>query len=93
MTGIVCLALETFVIIPWVLILARIIDGLSNGLFWPNLFNQLSEWQKVTNLKDSERNFKIFNNAWSFGLCTGYLVGFALVLIWKNNLIITSQEL
>jgi MFS family permease len=87
--SVILLGIESSVFIPEVLITVRILDGLSNGLLWPNLFRQLSEWQKVSGLHQSERNFKIFNNSWSLGLCAGYLAGFFLVLdpAWGNSLL------
>lgn len=82
MTGIVIFSVN-----PWVIIICRVLNGLSMGLFWPNVLLILSKWQKGTDKKESDTHIKIFNYSWSFGLIFGFLAGLLIVLVWQNDFI------
>jgi MFS family permease len=82
MTGIVIFSVD-----PWVIIICRVLNGLSMGLFWPNVLLILSKWQKGTDKKESESHFRIFNYSWSFGLIFGFLAGLLIVLVWQNDFV------
>jgi len=69
---------------PWFLIMCRIILGLSLGVFWPNCFNLLSRWQKVSNIEKSNKNFKHFNFSWNAGFLLGLLVGYIWAFLWND---------
>ncbi|MFX0026053.1 MAG: sugar MFS transporter [Candidatus Hermodarchaeota archaeon] len=69
---------------PWFLIICRIILGLSLGVFWPNCFNLLSRWQKVSNIDKSNKNFKHFNFSWNSGFLLGLLVGYTWAFVWND---------
>jgi len=69
---------------PWFLIICRITLGLSLGVFWPNCFNLLSRWQKISNIERSNKNFKHFNFSWNSGFLLGLLVGYAWAFLWND---------
>ncbi|MFX0137672.1 MAG: sugar MFS transporter [Candidatus Hodarchaeota archaeon] len=69
---------------PWFLVMCRVILGLSLGVFWPNCFNLLSRWQKVSNIEKSNKNFKHFNFSWNSGFLLGLLVGYFWALVWND---------
>lgn len=69
---------------PWFLIVCRIILGLSMGVFWPNCFNLLSRWQKVSDKKRADRNFRNFNFSWNLGFLSGLMVGYLWALFWND---------
>jgi MFS family permease len=68
----------------WFLIICRILLGLTLGLFWPNCFNLLSKWQKVSSVARSKKNFALFNLSWNLGFICGLLVGF--IWVWAFSL-------
>lgn len=76
-----------FSVNPWVIIICRVLNGLSMGLFWPNVLLILSKWQKGTDKKESDTHFRIFNYSWSFGLIFGFLAGLLIVLVWQDDFI------
>ncbi|MFX1495120.1 MAG: MFS transporter [Promethearchaeota archaeon] len=69
---------------PWFLIMCRIFLGISLGVFWPNCFNLLSRWQKVSNIEKSNKNFKHFNFSWNSGFLLGLLVGYTWAFVWND---------
>ncbi len=69
---------------PWFLIMCRILSGISLGVFWPNCFNLLSKWQKVSNMEKSNKNFKHFNFSWNSGFLLGLLVGYTWAFVWND---------
>ncbi|MFX0019523.1 MAG: MFS transporter [Candidatus Hermodarchaeota archaeon] len=69
---------------PWFLIMCRILLGISLGVFWPNCFNLLSKWQKVSNIEKSNKNFKHFNFSWNSGFLLGLLVGYVWAFVWND---------
>ncbi|MFX1260434.1 MAG: MFS transporter, partial [Promethearchaeota archaeon] len=69
---------------PWFLIMCRVLLGISLGVFWPNCFNLLSKWQKVSNLEKSNKNFKHFNFSWNSGFLLGLLVGYVWAFVWND---------
>ncbi len=69
---------------PWFLIMCRIFSGISLGVFWPNCFNLLSKWQKVSNIEKSNKNFKHFNFSWNSGFLLGLLVGYTWAFVWND---------
>lgn len=69
---------------PWFLIMCRIFLGISLGVFWPNCFNLLSRWQKVSNIEKSNKNFKHFNFSWNSGFLLGLLVGYIWAFVWND---------
>ncbi|MCP4760695.1 MAG: MFS transporter [archaeon] len=72
---------------PIVLLVARAIEGLAMGLFWPNLFYIISIWQKQLSREQSEKNLRYFNFSWNGGLILGFLAGLILQMLWKNYLL------
>ncbi|MHA1729778.1 MAG: MFS transporter [Promethearchaeota archaeon] len=81
----IALGIQILPVDPWILITIRVIDGIMMGLFWPNFFLQLSEWQQTSSKEKSDKNFKNFNYSWSFGLCLGFLTGFLLAVFGGND--------
>jgi len=71
---------------PWFLIMCRILFGFMLGLFWPNCLNLLSNWQKVSSVEKSKKNFKNFNFSWNFGLILGLFIGYILAFSWNDYL-------
>jgi len=71
---------------PWFLILVRISLGLTMGVFWPNCFNLLSKWQRISTIEKSKKNFKHFNFSWNFGFILGLLTGYILAFSWNDYL-------
>ena len=69
---------------PWFLIMCRVLLGISLGVFWPNCFNLLSKWQKVSNIEKSNKNFKHFNFSWNSGFLLGLLVGYIWAFVWND---------
>ncbi|MHA2430110.1 MAG: MFS transporter [Promethearchaeota archaeon] len=69
---------------PWFLIMCRILLGISLGVYWPNCFNLLSRWQKVSNIEKSDKNFKHFNFSWNSGFLLGLLVGYTWAFVWND---------
>ena len=84
----VFIVLQLVFFVPWVLITTRILDGIIIGMFWPNLLNQISNWQKKGTSEQSEKNFKNFNKSWSYGLITGFLTGYIIVSFLSDYLAI-----
>ena len=72
---------------PSILIVSQLIEGIGLGFFWPNLMMEMSTWQKISTTKQSNENFRRFNISWNFGLLGGFLIGFLLVVLWKNDFI------
>ena len=72
---------------PVILVVMQLIEGLSLGLFWPNLMMEISMWQKISTKEQSDQNFRHFNTSWNMGLLGGYMIGFFLVVLWKNDFI------
>ncbi len=83
--SVVFTGIQLFSVNPVVLITIRILDGLFLGLFWPNMIFIVSQIQNYISPKQAQKNFRRFNQSWNIGLIAGYLVGFLLVLIWKND--------
>ncbi|MFX0141871.1 MAG: MFS transporter, partial [Candidatus Hodarchaeota archaeon] len=71
---------------PWFLITCRVLSGLMLGLYWPNLLNLLSNWQKVSSVEKAKKNFKNFNFSWNFGLLFGLFFGFIWAFSWNDYL-------
>ncbi len=72
---------------PIALILFRTIEGISNGAFWPNIWNYITYWEKFYH--EEERNIeflKIFNYSWNFGLILGFGAG-NLIVFFTNDFI------
>jgi len=69
---------------PWFLIMCRILLGLALGVFWPNCFNLLSRWQKISDTKRSNKNFKFFNISWNSGFLLGLIVGYTWSIWWND---------
>lgn len=67
---------------PWYLISIRILSGLLLGVYWPNCYNLLSQWQIVSSPKKSKSNFKNFNYSWNLGFILGLLSGY----LWAFSL-------
>jgi len=63
---------------PFYLIFLRVINGLLLGVFWPNCYNLLSRWQRVSSDDKSNKNFRQFNFSWNLGFISGLLVGLSL---------------
>jgi len=88
---------------PWFLITCYIFIGLSLGIFWPNCFNLLNTWQKVSSVEKSTKNFKVFNLSWNTGFILGLSVGFwwaltlsdylAMIISWLLSLILIPFSL
>ncbi|MFX0032120.1 MAG: MFS transporter [Candidatus Hodarchaeota archaeon] len=69
---------------PWFLIMCRIMLGLALGVFWPNCFNLLSRWQKISDTKRSNKNFKFFNISWNSGFLIGLILGYIWSIWWND---------
>ena len=69
---------------PWFLIICRVGNGLTMGLFWPNCLYLLSKWQRVSTAKKSKKNFALFNFSWNSGFIAGLLVGFIWAFSWDD---------
>ena len=63
---------------PFYLIFLRVINGLLLGVFWPNCYNLLSKWQRVSSDEKSNKNFRQFNFSWNLGFISGLIVGLSL---------------
>ena len=72
---------------PTVLVVMQLVEGLSLGLFWPNVMMEISMWQKISTKEQSDQNFKNFNISWNLGLLGGFVIGFFLVIFWENDFI------
>ncbi|UCC20478.1 MAG: MFS transporter [Promethearchaeota archaeon] len=70
----------------WFLIICRVLLGLTLGFYWPNCLNLLSKWQKVSSLKQSKKNFALFNLSWNSGFISGLLIGFVWAFSWSDFL-------
>jgi len=73
--------------IPTVLLVMQLLEGISLGLFWPNVMMEISMWQKISTKEQSDQNFKNFNTSWNLGLLGGFVIGFFLVIFWENDFI------
>ncbi|MHA1648264.1 MAG: MFS transporter [Promethearchaeota archaeon] len=73
--------------IPTVLVVMQLLEGISLGLFWPNVMMEISMWQKISTKEQSDQNFKNFNTSWNLGLLGGFVIGFFLVIFWENDFI------
>jgi len=73
--------------IPTILVIMQLLEGLSLGLFWPNVMMEISMWQKNSTKEQSDQNFKNFNTSWNMGLLGGFVIGFFLVIFWENDFI------
>ncbi|MHA1562226.1 MAG: MFS transporter [Promethearchaeota archaeon] len=72
---------------PVILIIMQLIEGISLGLFWPNVMMEISMWQKISTKEQSDQNFKNFNMSWNMGLLGGFVIGFFLVIFWESDFI------
>ena len=77
---------QTIFFEPWYLIIIRVIFGLVIGLFWPNCFNLLSNWQKVSDSHQTKKFFNYFNFSWNLGFIGGLLIGYLWAFIWSDYL-------
>ncbi|MFW9874557.1 MAG: MFS transporter [Candidatus Thorarchaeota archaeon] len=85
------------------LIIIRIFAGLNMGLFWPNCLYMLSNWQRVSSIEKSKKDFAIFNFSWNFGFIFGLLVGFlwalsigdfaAMIISWSLSILLIPVSL
>lgn len=80
-------SMQLIVFTPTIFITMQLLEGLSLGLFWPNLMMQVSLWQKVSSESQNNINFKKFNRSWNFGILGGYVIGFTLVSQFNNDFI------
>jgi len=69
---------------PWYLISCKVIFGLVLGLNWPNCFNLLNRWQKVSTPERSKKNLNFFNLSWNLGFIGGLLTGYLWAFIWDD---------
>lgn len=74
---------------PWYLISLRIVSGLLLGVYWPNCYNLLSRWQRVSNEEKSKSNFKNYNYSWNMGFILGLLTGYFLALTLNEYITMT----
>jgi MFS family permease len=72
---------------PSVLIVSQLVEGIGIGLFWPVLMMEFSSWQKISTTKQNNENFRHFNISWNLGLLGGFMIGFLLVVLWKNDFV------
>lgn len=70
----------------WYLIIIRVMLGLTIGLFWPNCFNLLSNWQKVSDTHRTKKFFNYFNFSWNLGFIGGLLIGYLWAFVWSDYL-------
>jgi len=73
--------------IPTILVIMQLLEGISLGLFWPNVMMEISMWQKISTKDQSDQNFKNFNTSWNMGLLGGFVIGFFLVVFWESDFI------
>ena len=73
---------------PVLLIILRSLEGLSNGMFFPEIFNYITSWEKnpIPNGKKID-HLKNFNYSWNFGLILGFLAGYGLVELIGSDFI------
>lgn len=70
-----------------ILISMQLLEGLSLGLFWPNIMMQISIWQDISTESQNDRNFKQFNRSWNYGLLIGFISGFLVVVKFENDFV------
>ena len=80
-------ASQVIFFVPSILVIMQLIEGLALGIFWPNVMMEISMWQKISTKEQSDQNFKNFNTSWNMGLLGGFIIGFFLVIFWKNDFI------
>ena len=69
---------------PWYLISCKVILGLVLGLNWPNCFNLLNRWEKVSTPERTKKNLNFFNLSWNFGFIGGLLTGYLWAFVWDD---------
>lgn len=84
----ISIVISILFVIPWVLILARAIDGFVNGFFWPNAINLVSTWEKRHENSKSIDFLRIFNNSWNFGLISGFIFGYTFVQFLGSDFLV-----
>ncbi len=72
---------------PAIFVIMQLMEGISLGLFWPNVMMEISLWQKLSSKIQGEQNFKNFNTSWNMGLLGGFVIGFFLVVFWESDFI------
>ncbi len=70
-------------------IIFRSLEGLSNGMFWPEMFNYITTWEQSPPTQNGKRRdyLKLFNYSWNFGLISGFLAGYVLVELIGSDFI------
>lgn len=77
---------QTIFFEAWYLITIRVFLGLVIGLNWPNCFNLLSNWQKISSPHQTKKFFNYFNFSWNSGFIGGLLVGYLWAFVWSDYL-------
>ncbi|WP_371806510.1 MFS transporter [Candidatus Lokiarchaeum ossiferum] len=83
----VLLLVPVFVANPIIVILARSLEGIANGHFWPNAINIITCWEKNHIEVNKTDYLKRFNLTWNFGLIFGFLSGYFFVFFVKSDFI------
>ncbi|MHA1110962.1 MAG: MFS transporter [Promethearchaeota archaeon] len=69
-------------------IIFRSLEGLSNGMFWPEMFNYITSWEQSPSHNGKKIDFlKYFNLSWNLGLISGFLTGYVLVELIESDYI------
>jgi Na+/melibiose symporter-like transporter len=69
-------------------IVFRSLEGFSNGMFWPEMFNYITSWEQLPIQNGKKIDYlKFFNYSWNFGLILGFLGGFTLVELLNSDFI------
>jgi MFS family permease len=78
------LTLQMFTLTPFILIVARLFDGLLLGLFWPTIQMDLSRAQKKVHPDISTKYFQHYSYGWNFGILVGNICGIIIVRFWTD---------
>ncbi len=79
------ISIQLLYFVPSVLIICRALEGLSLGLFWPNVQMQVSKWQHDCSEKKGQQLFTIYGFSWNFGCLLGGISGFIFVFFTNND--------
>lgn len=85
--SVLCVGIQILAPIPGVLITTRLIDGLTLGLFWPNIYYSISKWEEDSPKERSKSYFKKFGYSWNIGCVVAVVLGYLLVFILHSDYI------
>jgi MFS family permease len=79
------IVIQLLYFVPSIIIICRAFEGLSLGLFWPNVQMQVSKWQHDCSEKKGQQLFTIYGFSWNFGCLLGGIAGFVFVFFTNND--------